>query len=381
MEKLSEVTVMRENKYSAIINLSGVTEPLSPLADHRPIAALPFACRYRIIDFLLSSLSYAGVESAALFIDESGRAVYDHVRSGKEWDFDSTIKGGLFTFSQQIWKRFDYIHQEKTEDFYIDHREFLDNSDEAYVVVMGGEIIQLIDVEAIMKQHLVREADITVTYQVRNHPALHSLILNDLGYVTEISDEPGDISLTEVYFLKRDLVQEILDRANADRYYDNLSLVIKKYMLDYKVSGFEYTGFMEPITNIQEYFDVSMKLLNLDRFNALFHSSIPVSTKSQSGAPTYYCENAVVKNAQIATNAVIEGRVENSLIFRKVTVEANTNISNTIIMSGCTVGEGAQLEYVILDKGVVIDPGVILKGEKDNILVVKKKRHIRKEDA
>lgn len=372
---------MRGNKYSAIINLSGVTDYLSPLTDYRPIAGLPFACRYRVIDFMLSSLNYAGIESAALFIDESGRSIYDHVRSGKEWDFDATIKGGLFTFSQQVWKRFDYIHQERTYDFYMDHHVFLDKGEEPYVVVMGGEIVQTIDVDAIYKHHLAQEADITVVYKIAPHETLNGVELDSEGYVTAITNDNNGLSLANVFFLKKDKLKEILRRANDDRVYENLTLVIKKYLQDYKVSAFEYTGFMEPIHSVQNYFEVSMKLLDLGNYNALFHSSIPILTKSQSGAPTYYRDGVVVRNSQVATNCLLDGHVENTFIFRKVVVEKDAFVKDAILMSGCTIGEGAQLQYVILDKGVTVDPGVVLKGTKDQVLVIEKNTHVTQDYA
>ena len=367
---------MRENNYCAILNLSGATDYLTPLTNHRPVASLPFAGRYRIIDFMLSSMSHANVESAAIFIDGSGRSIYDHVRSGKEWDFDSSIKGGLFTFSQQVWKRFEYIHQERTDDFYIDHREFLKKSEEEYVVVVGGEIIQTVDIEAILKHHKAKEADITVTYKAGNYSRLDKLEIDEQGYVISLNGNHKDVSLTEVYFLKVDLVNELLDKACATHFYENLSHVIKEFMLDYKVSAFEYTGFMEPITTIQDYFDVSMKLLELDHFNALFNGSIPIITKSQSGAPTYYSKDVVVRNAQIATNALIEGDIENSLLFRKVIVKPGSDIKNSVVMSGCTIGENAKLNYVILDKGVTVDPDLTLSGTHDNVLVIPKNTRV-----
>ncbi|WP_445659399.1 hypothetical protein [Aerococcus urinae] len=97
---------MVQNKVCAILNLTENDNDLYPLTKQRPIAMLPFACRYRLLDFALSSITYANMRSAALFIGRSGRSVYDHIRSGKPWDLD-TYRGGIFTFSQwSINKRF-----------------------------------------------------------------------------------------------------------------------------------------------------------------------------------------------------------------------------------------------------------------------------------
>lgn len=141
---------MVKNKLAAIINATEDNSCLKPLTNKRPIAALPFAGRYRIIDFVLSNISHAGIDSAALFIGDSGRALYDHIRSGDAWDLDSQIKGGIFTFSQQNWKLAHHREHEH-EDYYYNHRIYLSRSNAKYVFVSGSKIIANIDIKALKK--------------------------------------------------------------------------------------------------------------------------------------------------------------------------------------------------------------------------------------
>jgi glucose-1-phosphate adenylyltransferase len=127
---------------------------------------------------------------------------------------------------------------------------------------------------------------------------------------------------------------------------------------------------------LSAYFNANMEMLEKNKFSSLFHGSQSVITKVKNGAPTYYAKGAHVKNAQFATGCVIEGTVEDSLIFRKVTVAKDAEVRNSMVMQGSKIGEGAVLEYCILDKNVTIGPGVTLKGTKDNLVVVEKNKTI-----
>ena len=93
---------MKMNSICAILNLTEDEKALKPLTQARPIASLPFASRYRLIDFNLSSISHAEINSVGIFIAGSGRSIYDHIRSGSVWNLESGLTGGIFTYSQQL---------------------------------------------------------------------------------------------------------------------------------------------------------------------------------------------------------------------------------------------------------------------------------------
>ncbi|UJF16527.1 hypothetical protein LZ578_05345 [Jeotgalibaca sp. MA1X17-3] len=132
---------MRMNSMCAIINMTEAsTQKLFPLTWMRPISALPFASRYRMVDFSLSSISHAGMDSVAIFIGGTGRSVYDHIRRGAEWNLASRLRGGIFTYSQTYMKQFMIEQTYGQDDFYSNHKEFLQKSKAEYVVVMGGAL-------------------------------------------------------------------------------------------------------------------------------------------------------------------------------------------------------------------------------------------------
>lgn len=379
---------MKMNKICAILNLTEDERPLKPLTRIRPIASLPFASRYRLIDFNLSSISHAEIKSVGMFIAGSGRSIYDHIRSGSVWNLESGLAGGIFTYSQQMLKAVQERNGDAL-DFYMNHKEFIDRSRAEYVVVMGSKIIANVDIKAVMQHHLAKDGDMTVLYKsvpksfLANRPHEKVLQIDRDEYLLHLVDAESAPSELErlamsmnMYFMRADKMLELIQRASDEELNLDSDKLIEHYLPEYQVSTYEYTGYLANIDSIPAYFDANMEMLEKNKFSALFHGSQNVITKVKNGAPTYYAKGAHVKNAQFATGCVIEGTVEDSLIHRKVNIAKDAEVRNSIIMQGSNIGEGAVLEYCILDKNVTIGPGVTLKGTKDNLVVIEKNKTI-----
>lgn len=384
---------MVKNKLAAIINLTEENAAFKPLTNTRPIAALPFAGRYRVIDFMLSSISHAGVTSAALFIGESGRAIYDHIRSGEAWDFDSHIQGGIFTFSQQNWK-LNHHEDNEYEDFYFNHRIYMHRSRAKYVFVSGSKIIANIDIKAIQKQHIESGKDVTVVYKVlkrdmigKSHPFERSLVFDDQREVVglkeneQLTDELNVNQSLNMYLLSVEKMNDIIDQAIDDGLYTSLDQVIQHYLLDNSVNTYEHTGYTANIDTIESYYQANMDMLERQNFSALFHSSLPILTKSKNGSPTYYCEGSEVSSAIVATGSAIFGTVKDSVIHRRVIVQKDAVVKNSVIIQGTKIGEGAQIEYAIIDKDCVVEPGAKVIGTPDKLAVIGKNTIIEAAEA
>ncbi|SYZ79183.1 glucose-1-phosphate adenylyltransferase subunit GlgD [Trichococcus shcherbakoviae] len=379
---------MKMNSICAILNLTEDETALKPLTHARPIASLPFASRYRLIDFNLSSISHAEIKSVGMFIAGSGRSIYDHIRSGSIWDIESGLAGGIFTYSQQMLKAV----QEKNgdaPDFYQNHKEFIERSKAEYVVVMGSKILANVDIKAVMQHHLTKEGDITVLYktvpkaffEMRPQEKVLQIDRDEyLLHLIDAEDAPADLERLaldmNMYFMRVDKMLELIQRAELEDVQLDADKLIEHYLPEYQISTYEYTGYLADIDSIPAYFNANMEMLEKNKFSSLFHGSQNVITKVKNGAPTYYAKGAHVKNAQFATGCVIEGTVEDSLIFRKVNIAKDAEVRNCMIMQGSKIGEGAILEYCILDKNVTVGPGVTLKGTKDNLVVIEKNKTI-----
>ena len=381
---------MRMNKITGILSLTDPsTRDMQPLTTRRPVAALPFASRYRAIDFHLSNFSHADMDSAAIFIGGSGRSIYDHIRSGAVWNLESSLSGGIFTYSQTYMKQHMDDNNFDENYFYDNEREFLTKSRAEFVVVGGGKIIGTFDFSAVRDFHMAHDGDITIVYknlpsdQVNGHIHEKVLRLDSNQDVLElVSSTDYDYASDTVpmslnfYMLDVSKLLEIIDRATKEGVRMDIDRLVAYYSKFYQVDAYEYTGPMANFDSIKSYYESNMALLDKAVYDEIFHGDRRIITKAKNEAPTYYCEEAKVSRSLLATGGYISGTIENSLIFRKVKVGKNAEIRDSIIMQGAKIGEGAILEYCILDKNVTVEPGVVLKGSKDNLIVIEKNKTV-----
>lgn len=382
------------NRYAAILNLVESRDQLEPLTRRRPVASLPFACRYRLIDFPFSSLSNAEARSAALFISGSGRSLYDHIRSGITWGLDNPVGGGVFTHSQIDLKASrEENNQRAMDNYYYDHENYLKRSKADYTIITGSRVVSNIQIHPMRNYHIQKRSDITVAYKkiARNE------VKEDTSYSAYKFDPDNGVTIREIVPLKDIPYDEtpvafgldfliartevVLDYLNELR--KRNMLVSVENLLDLAIqrdttaiNGYEYTGYMKPIEDIKSYFEANMDMLNEDHFNALFYREAPVLTKSKNSAPTYYGKDSVVENSLLANDSEIYGTVKNSLVSRKSFLCQDSEINHSILLQESYVDEGAYLNYVILDKRVHVEKGARLEGTPEKPLVVPKEARV-----
>ena len=369
--------MMAKNKLCAIVNLTEDNDVTKPLTTARPIAALPFAGRYRVIDFVLSDIAYAEIDSVAMFIGDSGRSIYDHIRSGESYDLDNKIRGGIFTYSQQNWKTAHYS-EDDAEDFYFNHRLFLERSNSDYVFVSGSSVIA----------NIASGKDVTVVYtpltdnlddvRNKNRIFLHNTDSDDvraLGPNEVATADKLDVSLN-MYVLSVAKMIEILDRALEEKLYLDVDALLEHELNNLSIHAYEYTGYAAKINSINSYYEANMELLDRKKFAALLQSSIPILTKPKNGSPTYYAESSYVRESIIGSDVKVYGKVLNSILNRRVEIDKDATVEKSILLQGVKVGEGAKIEYAIIDKNSVIEPGAQVVGTPDNIIVLPKGSHV-----
>jgi glucose-1-phosphate adenylyltransferase len=376
---------MRKNKICGILNLTEPRNVLYPLTLNRPVASLPFCSRYRLIDFPLSSLTSAGVETIGVFLNDSLRSIYDHVRSGKEWGMDS-IHGGLFFFSSITSDPASGQRRLLDGDIYnyFKNLEFIEKSGAEYVAVMGTKMLCNIDVQAIMRNHIEQGADITVVYKKVEHvdteddQHLSCMDIGKDGLVQTLrscslqNTEKKAMINMEIYLLKSRLLMRLIRNVVAENEHCNLNDVLHQAIVKLPTNGFEYTGYVKDISSIRSYFNANLDMLQDANLTALLKGSQPVHTKVKNEAPTYYARTSDATDSLVANGCLIKGTVRHSIVFRNVTIEKNAQVKNSLIMQGSYIGTGVELQHVILDKQVRIEANTKLIGTEDKPVVIEK---------
>jgi glucose-1-phosphate adenylyltransferase len=343
------------------------------LVSQRSMASIPFASRYRMIDFILSSMVNCGIDNISILARNNYHSLMDHLGSGREWDL-SRKNGGLNIVPPYAEKDIK-IYNGRTEAL-ASILSFLRSQKEQYVVMSDTNIAVNFDFQAMIQAHRESGADITVAYLKREIPAhLLEFSENNRVFYYTYDIEDGDvknirINPTEsgiqnfsmnIYVVDREfLINEISEAyVRGLTYFERDILVPKVGQL--KVHAFQFDGYAAVITGRKSYLDENMRLLDNGNLDALF-SKNPVYTKIRDDNPTRYIKGAKVSNIMAADGCVIEGEVENSVLFRGVKIGKGAKVKNCVLMQDTVVEAGVNIEYVITDKNVVITEEQSLKG-------------------
>lgn len=350
---------------------------LGQLTENRTMASVPFGGRYRLIDFVLSNLINSGIKDVGIITKSNFQSLMDHVGNGKEWDL-SRKKGGLTILPP-------YGSQEAV--LYRGRLEALGNiynyirSSKAEIVVMTDcDNITSIDYSDVLRYHKEKDADITVVYKYKPitdsiHRDVITISMDENkrvnGAFINPEQEEGNVLLNMTVISKR-LLERIISEASSTNFYSFTRGVLQQGNQRLKIYGYAYDNYVADIKSLQSYYDCTMELLNPDVRRQLFPPERPVYTKVRDEVPVRYGINASAKNSMIADGCIIEGTVENSVIFRGVKIDKGAVVKNSILMQGTYVGEKSVLDCVVTDKDVMIRDSKTLIGCKEYPFFVKK---------
>lgn len=349
-----------------IIFSNAYDECISELTGLRTMGSVPFACRYRLIDFALSNMVNSGVEKVGVLTKSNYQSLMDHLGTGKPWDLSRKTEG-MF-----ILPPFSTADSGNNGDKIASLKGimgFISRSTEEYVLFSDCNSILNIDIEELMDFHTDNGSDITIVYKHGKLPALNDVIvmkLEDNGKASQIAvspvtDDEVDYSLN-VILMKKSLLERLLNEAISLNYNDFEADIIQRNVSRLNIYGFEAKGYATTIDSMQTYFKANMELLNPANCDELFNPQRPVYTKVRDDMPAIYGLGSDVKNSLIADGCIIDGEVENSILFRGVRVEKGAVVKNSIVMQGSYIAENASLNCVVADKSVVITPHKTLSG-------------------
>ena len=343
------------------------------LVSERLMASIPFASRYRMCDFMISSMVHCGIDNISILVRKNYHSLLDHLGNGREWDL-ARKNGGLNIvppFAQKQIKVFSG-RIEALESI----RGYLMKQTEKYVILSDANIAVNFDFNALLDAHIKSGADVTMVYRKQEIP--QSLIRQstagmDLYYALGINGErvskiyinpkeSGEMNFSlNIYVIDRELLIRMVDEAylHGDVYFVRDILEKKIDQLD--VRGFCYDGYVAHIHDMNSYFEENMRLLKEENINALF-SGNQIYTKIRDDNPTRYINGAKAKNVMVADGCVIEGEVENSVLFRGVKIGKGAKVKNCVLMQDTVIEDNASVEYVITDKNVTISEGKSLTG-------------------
>lgn len=339
---------------------------LGDMTKNRTMGSVMFGGRYRLIDFPLSNMVNSGISEVGVITKSNYQSLLDHLGSAREWDL-ARKKGGLYILPP-FGNVESTLYRGRIEALY-GAMSFIKHSRAKYVILSDCDIVTNIDYKPIVAAHIESGADITAvahTGVYSSDDIKTSTVFNvdaDKN-VTSVLINP-DISGTcttslNVFVMSMDFLIETVNDAMARGNVSFERNILQEKCRELKIKIYEYDNYFSKLNSPESYFKSNMALLEPENARKLFVPKRSIYTKVSDNAPVKYDLDSKVSNSLIADGCIIEGEVENSVLFRGVKVGKGAKVKNCILMQGTVVGDNAELNYLITDKNVSICENHIL---------------------
>ena len=348
------------------------------LTDNRTTAAIPFAGRYRQVDFHLSNMAAAGIRRVGIISRYNYQSLMYHIGSGEEWGME--LEEGGLEFLTPFAMSTTHSYRGKLETLYSAMNFLNYGPEDEYVVMTGSSILCNIDLNDVLASHIASGRDITVVTKagVANGKKQLDLALklDDTGEICDIAVDymapEGYLATMDIFVLsKKYLQKKVREFIARNLFHMDRDLVLGQWQKgELSINIYQFKGAVLYNESVEEYFRNSLALIDRKVRHDLFGYNHTVFTKVRDRVPTYYGEYCEVEDCLIADGCILEGEVENSVLFRNVTVCQGAEVENCVIMNDSVIGEGAELKYAILDKDVVVRPGAKLCGTPTNPIII-----------
>lgn len=341
----------------------------------RTTASIPFACRYRLIDFPLSNMVNSDINTVGVVTHYNYQSLMDHIGAGKDWDL-ARRSGGIKILPPYVTAFENHaagkLYESRLEAL-MGSVNFINRCGADYIVLSDCDVIMNIDLSAVVEDHIRNDAYITmVAKKVNAKDALFGqnadvLTINEEGRVTGLSytapTKGNYYAHTNLMVVSRADLQNIVSDSIAHRYTSFSNDIITRQIKKKNIRAYIYDGFCASVNSLESYFNVSMKMLEDDvRMDLFANRDRQIFTKVRNSAPTKYDGTAKVSNSMIADGCTIEGEVENSIIFRGVHVGRGSVVKNCILLQDTYIGDNVNLNCVVADKNVIVKEGRTLSG-------------------
>ena len=348
-----------------LISANYTNDKFGAIAAERTLASLPYGGRYRFIDFPLSNMVNSGISTVGLITPTNYRSLMDHVGDGKEWQLARKV-GGMFMLPGSMYG----IRYSATGTFLqrdmIQNRHYFERDTADYVLFCGCGKVFNMDFRPLIEQHERNAYPVTLAYRKVDKGEEHQgmfLDVDDAGRVERISySARGEANyFLDCFVIDREFLLSFLDWYSALSYMDMLEIMMDN-LDDIGADAYEFRGYVGAVNDLDDYMRVNMDLLRRDVRQELFESERRIFTKVQDEPPVLYRPTARVKNSLISAGCIIEGEVENSIIFRSTRIAKGAVVKNCILMQHDVVKENAFAANVICDKYVVLEKGARIEG-------------------
>lgn len=358
-----------------IVLAGGNNHRIKDLTKKRAACAMPIAGSYRSIDFALSNMSNSHINKVAVLTQYNAGSLNEHLSSSKWWDFGRK-QGGLFVCTPAVTAESNAWYR-GTADAIAQNLSFLKNSHEPYVVISSGDCVYKMDYNKVLEFHIEKKADITVV--CKDMPAgtdverFGTVKMNEEFQITSFEEKPVQASSNTIscgiYVIRRRLLIEMIEKCQAEDRYDFVRDVLIRYKDIKRICGYKTKEYWSNISSVDDYFATNMDFLKKDVRDYFFKTYPDIYSKVDDQPPAKYNVGAAVRNSLVASGCIVNGIVEDSVVFKEAYIGNNCYIKNSIILNDVYIGDNTHIENCIVESHGTIRANSYYKGE-DEIKIV-----------
>ena len=342
------------------------------------VAAMPIAGSYRAIDFALSNMSNSHIQKVAVLTQYNARSLNEHLNSSKWWDFGRK-QGGLYVFTPTITLDNGYWYR-GTADAIYQNLDFLKRCHEPYVIITSGDAVYKMDYNKVLEYHIAKKADITVVCKDvepgEDVSRFGTVKMDGSMRIEEFEEKPmiatSNTISTGIYILRRRQLIDLIEYCAEEERYDFVTDILIRYKNLKRIYGYKIKGYWSNISTVDAYYQTNMDFLRPEVRNDFFKGHPSIYSKVSDLPPAKYNPGASVKNSLVASGCIINGTVENSILFKKIFVGNNCVIKNSIILNDVYLGDNTYIENCIVESRDTIRANARYVGENGVKIVVEK---------
>ncbi len=338
-----------------IILAGGNSHKMRELTQRRAIAAMPVAGSYRAIDFALSNMSNSHIQKVAVLTQYNARSLNEHLNSSKWWDFGRK-QGGLYVFTPTITADNGYWYR-GTADAIYQNLDFLRKCHEPYVIISSGDAVYKMNYNKVLEYHIQKKSDVTVVCKRlgadEDASRFGTLKLNEDMRIEEFEEKPmlatSNMISAGIYVIRRRLLIDLIEHCAEEERHDFVTDILIRYKNLKRMYGYEIKDYWNNISTVEAYYRTNMDFLKPEIRRYFFREYPEVYSKVSDLPPAKYNPGAIVKNSLVGSGSIINGTVENSVLFKKTFVGNNCVIKNSVILNDVYLGDNTYIENCIVE--------------------------------
>jgi glucose-1-phosphate adenylyltransferase len=342
----------------ALILAGGKGSRLDILSQRRSKPAMPFAGKFRIIDFTLSNCTQSGIYDIGILTQYLPLSLNEHIGSGKPWDLDRRDSSVTLLQPHNYW----YLG---TADAVLKNLEFIERRDPKYVLILSGDHIYKMDYRKMIKLHLEKNAKLTIATQpvpASEVSRFGIMSINSDDEIIEFEEKPkkskSNLASMGIYLFNFDLLKKVLLSIKEE------DLDFGKHIIPHliqttqkEVYAYQFNDYWMDVGTYDSYLETNLQMTKDFTELDLYDPTWKVYTKSEDLPPVKIGSEAQIQNSLISNGCVVEGTVINSVLSPGVRVGKGCLIKDSVILNNVILGENVTINRSILDKKVIVGRG------------------------